>query len=194
VTINKYQSSKEAVETAKEHGFPFGGEADIKNLDDAVGELHEGSRHIRENGDKAWAYNLKEWTWLKEQKTIHYNTCKKYLLNTVEMEIADCHIRLQSIGGHYQADFGESGYSRLVSLTSSNIESYEGLSLYCAYCIGKIAKPNQNGLFKIRPDLIHAVLEALELWCSKKGIDLEWFIKVKMEFNKGRPYLHLEND
>jgi len=178
--MNKKIISIEAYENATSHGFAFD---DVnRNLVEAYGELVEGLEHIKRSGVNAWfgKGDASLFVGFDVGDRSTYNLC---LENTVEMEIADCYIRLMAMCGAEESKFETTALVTGVANQIVKAQSYIDLMQACGERI-----LGSSGFDPI----LHGVCDGIEQWCAKDSIDLEWFVKVKMEYNKDRPYLHLK--
>jgi hypothetical protein len=191
--MNKNQTSAKAYKTAIEHGFKIGGVNTPDNLNNALGELQEGARHIRELGKLAFITSsnsniLKE---LMDSDISHRPNVYNFLLdNTVEMELADTKLRLFTLGHHYKANWSESAYSRDQAAIARTLKTYAELSLHCSKLITNISHFIPDGRLVVESYSINAVIDSIDAWCGKEGINIDWFVDVKMKYNEGREYLH----
>lgn len=194
--MDTMELAKKAVKTATEHGFCFEGKANtVKLLNLVVGELHEGLQHIEERKEFAWAHITETCKWIIKSSADSISTTiyEEYLANTVEMEVADCYIRVLAILGYHNYNTTKEDIdSQTASITAGRLQSFDELVLHCTYIITKVMKANVGGYYHPRISLLLGVLGSLDNWCKSASIDLDWFVSVKMRINETRPYLHIK--
>ncbi len=102
--------------------------------------------------------------------------------NTLEDELADVIIRLLDFAGLKNVDLEKFQ----PKMNVAKLESIKELSLTeFSFFITK------DLTAEIEEDMIIYAIHLIERYASKKfQIDLEWFIKEKMKYNKTRPYKH----
>nr|DAI97827.1 MAG TPA: NTP-PPase-like protein [Caudoviricetes sp.] len=101
--------------------------------------------------------------------------------DTVEDELADAVMRLLDIAGAKGYDFGKPfgcNYSVLVSTAQTFTENI-GSIMGCVMCRSLTAY-----------NRVACTLVQIEWLAEQMGIDLEWHIKHKMQYNASRPYKH----
>ena len=191
--MNLIEVSKQALHTAESHGFKIGGDNLSQNLFDATGEIHEAISHYKTNGEQAWAYNAAHWQWIMslDIAEIESDSIEQYLMNTIEMELADVFIRLLTIGAKYDLDFANSSHSTISVITVEHIESLYDFCGYCQKLIDNIIVRYAEGRVRYRLENITSVLNVIEAWFDKNGLDLEFFVALKMGYNVTREYKHI---
>lgn len=104
-----------------------------------------------------------------------------YIKDSVGDELADAAIRLLDIAGAYNWSFNKpivGGYSCIVSVQNSFTENIGGIM--ASVCNRALASYDR---------VIYSFL-LIGLYAKLIGIDLEWHIKHKMQYNANRPYKH----
>lgn len=176
--LNKLRD--EAYETAKAHGWHDEEYSDEHWLMLIITEIAEAVQ-----ADRKGRYAHKELfdTDEKDENVWAFNF-ESYIKNRVEDELADIVIRcldlwgLRNLNTYINSDY----------ITTSIINLIESNPLFpeIAY---KICDLITNEILDI-PERIGCIITIVFLYCEKKGIDIEWFIKQKMKYNKLRPFRH----
>lgn len=110
-----------------------------------------------------------------------------YVKDTFEDEIADTVIRLLDFAGAEDILIGE--IKPLMKNIPANVgEALYDLTKYIILIEQEFNKNEVNTL--LLSNYVTITLSMFEGFCKVKGIDLEWHIKSKMEYNKSRPRLH----
>ena len=113
---------------------------------------------------------------------------EQYVKDTFEDEIADTVIRLLDFAGRENIHIG-----KYLMGEFNNVPKNIGKALYDltkgVISIEQEFNNNEENTDKLSNDLT-TLLAMFEGFCKSKGIDLEWHIKSKMEYNKTRPRLH----
>jgi len=188
--MNIKKLSKEAYETVKGY-FPFRKEEAIERVALSLGEVGEALGHIKKCGSMAWAYNIDPWGSIRTDnpEDITEGVYNRYLDKTVEMELADAVLRLLSlIGGSF--DSGEhiniKKKSALHTIACQEVMLCDDVyQLFCALAGYYSRIPRHN---TVNYELITIPIVMIEVWCEKMGINLHWFISVKMRINRGRTW------
>ena len=176
--MNIEKLANQAYDNAVEKGFELTDDRLEENLNKAIGELDEAQRHIDSSGDEAW------------QEVSNYSNMSD-LNNTADMEIIDCYIRLLSIAYSLDIDFKETVISRMASATSKRCYSFPSFSLYITKLISSVISYDITTGVNVSPHLILSAISAIQYWCENvRDVDIWWLVKIKMEYNKTRPYLH----
>jgi hypothetical protein len=196
--IDKKLTAEQCYQTALDNGFKFGDQFIAHNLSDAIGELFEGQRHIRDI-ETPWFYQNEKRESIKSfldnpaQAYWFKVVYREHLENTVEMEIADCYMRMSSIGASLGSNYAPTSLSDYASQQISRCKTYDEFILRCAKWITRITSTPIDGGYSVEPSYVNPVLQGIEAWCDAQNIDLEWFVGIKMRYNLDREYLHGAN-
>ncbi len=174
--MNIKELAKTAHDTCVSKGFVYDNYS--RDLKDAVGELFEGDAWVNRYGCGGWAEFLVSRSNIKslDMDSVIMQYIKD-LNQTVEMEIADCKLRLASLAHGYDKPLEEDMYSRECGEKGRRCETYTDLMLHIMSCVN-----HRNNIM--------GMIDSLDRWCEQNGIDLDWFCRVKLEYNKTRPFLH----
>lgn len=185
--MNYTKLSKEIHENAVNHGFWENNpskEHCLMLILSEVAEALEADRKSRHSAiiqsfdiDLSVAYKH------EDCKGYYKTLFEKNVKNTVEDEMADIIIRLLDLGGALGMDFDKIAPCKYY-------RDFEKFSFCeCAYglCRGlcrEITSVEKRIMFGLR---------YMEMWCEYLKIDIEFFVKHKMQYNAMRPYKHGKN-
>ena len=174
---------KECFDLMVEKGHSF---QDVQMcLNEAIGELHEASKHIRNHKEYAWFYHVDSFGYIMgcDPLGVDKLTYEQLIANTVEMEIADCKLRLLALLGSVGHEFKQTAHHVFVREEMKQLDGFHHFSL----CVTKIiARAWRRGHFA--PVLAELAIEAIDEWCDSHHIDIDWYCEVKHNYNKTREW------
>ena len=181
--LNLYQWAKDSYEVSSSKGFDFSKESYPRLLKEIVGELFEADEHLETLGDGAWFRNsdMYDNIMAKAIPDITDSEVGVVMLNSVEFELADVCLRILSLIGSIDGVVDFSYSSNLLG-----VESFDSLLLRVAKIVTSVECVGD--VFMAR-GLVQA-LGVVVNWCKGEGINLQWCMKVKLNYNRNRPYLH----
>ena len=121
----------------------------------------------------------------EKMKAEHWKHCfKTFIKDSVEDEMADVCIRLFDLAGLVGAKIPESGNFEMCP--EERVDVFTGKTFSCtAFELCKILSYGKM------PDLtISYALTFMRSWAKMEGIDLQWHIEHKMQYNEMRGPLH----
>lgn len=169
--MNYNEYSKKAYENAVAHGFFDADHGDEHYLMLVVTEIAEAVEADRKN--------------MRADKPRHLEDVKgrayeAFYKDNLEDELADVAIRLFTLAGKHCIDF-------------SKIAPCRYFRAYKAFGFAENAFALCKGLGKDKIALVKRIQFAIEYvfnWAKALNIDLEWYVKAKMQYNQSRPMLH----
>jgi len=180
--LNIYQWAKDSYEVTSSKGFSFSKDNYPALLKEIIGELFEADGHIAKVGDGAWFRNSDSCAYIKSKPIpmITNDEVESLMLDTVEFEVGDACLRILSFIGSINGvvDFSYSNTPVSDSFDSMLLRVARVVS--CVECLDSVYMA--RGLVQALGIMVN--------WCRSESIDLEWVLKVKMNYNRTRPYLH----
>lgn len=104
-----------------------------------------------------------------------------YIKNTVEDELADVVIRCLDLAGLKKIDFRYADILLSEGAREVQVPFPELMYMACE----EITYHGYD-----LTERLNELVAGIIAYCNKKGIDIEWFIKQKMKYNKLRPFRH----
>ena len=187
---------KRAYEPVKHLYTGFTGQSVPFLINEAIGELHEALQHYYKHKEQAWAYEVDSWGYIRVNNPLDV-TRKDYELflhNTVEMELADTVLRLASLAQwaslNLNADIPckHSAISTIQCRKIERVQTLDELVLILTNTISRIAYFDVERGFHYRWEFLTTAICMIDTWCDTQHIDLDWFINVKIEYNKIREW------
>lgn len=172
--MNLNELRDEAYKTAIEHGWHEKEYSREHWLCLVISELMEAVEADRK-GLHADRKGYETWTGTSEEN-YPYMT---YIKDSVEDELADACIRLLDFAGLTNYELEDPDYEDNLTEDYSDLSFTESMYRICIYITDNYYKYH-----------ISCILEEIFAFCKDRGIDILWFIKVKMEYNKSREYKH----
>lgn len=184
--MNLNELRDEAYSIAKANGWHEEEHSDSHWLMLIITEIAEAVQADRKNlyADMA---KFKEWQWnslplSKKHIRRFREDFKAYIKNTVEDELADIVIRCLDLAGLREINID---IPKLLSESNFAVTFCMSFTEFChSLCCWLLAL---NVSLKER---IIQVLERIFLYCKSKDIDLDFFIRTKMKYNRLRGYRH----
>jgi hypothetical protein len=181
------EQAKESFDIAVDHGF-------LPEIEDIVGALEAINGEMVEcvecEGDLNSSPHYDGIVALVPSEINAY-TYEKMLAHTPEMELADVALRGATLAHYYKSSFKDSAATSLVDIDVCGMSTIHQLKFYIGQLVAKCLKwDSATTSYKVNPDNIYLIIHAVEKWCCKQGIDINWFVQVKMNYNKQREYLH----
>ena len=186
--MNFDELAQEAFATAKAHGWHDTEQSDEHWLMLIITEIAEAVQADRKDKHadvaKFKEYQTYYGTFLpsEEIRTIRFREdFEAYIKNSVEDELSDVVIRCLDLAGLRGIDLTE--VNELLSNGMKDInETFPEVMYYlCSF----ISSEEQ-----ILDDKLNYCMALIIGYCKQKYIDIEWFIKQKMKYNKLRPFRH----
>ena len=178
--------AKEAYESAKERGFHTEKHTDGHWYMLVVCELAEAVEADRKG---RWVENRKEYERLKGicDESVHAHLFEIHIKDTVEDELADAVIRLLDYAGMDGVDIGKRMNEVFDDEEFEDYKGYETLKKDDRVFTEKVYEIIQTFMFDSYIEFF-----LIDIFRLAKGynVDLMWFIREKMEYNKQRAYLH----
>lgn len=122
---------------------------------------------------------------------------EEYIKGTIEDEAADIAIRIMDcIGGFFQEY--KPGWSHEYQAAQSSLPLYKGqdpdnVGEWMLAISHKCSSGRLHYLQRNKAEALEEYFDALsavEKFCEKFGIDLDWHIEIKMAYNQTRPHKH----
>ena len=178
--------AKEAYESAKERGFHTEKHKDGHWFMMVVCELAEAVEADRKG---RWVENRKEYERLKRicDESIHAHLFEIHIKDTVEDELADAVIRLLDYAGMDGVDIGKRMNEVFDDEEFEDYKGYETLKKDDRVFTEKVYEIIQTFMFDSYIEFF--MIDIFEL-ARSYNVDLMWFVREKMEYNKQRAYLH----
>lgn len=173
--------AKEAYESAKERGFHTEKHPDGHWFMLVVCELAEAVEADRKG---RWVENREEYERLKGicDESIHAHLFEIHIKDTVEDELADAVIRLLDYAGVKDMTISR----KVIDLYYAK-EDYEPVKEDNKSFVEKVFEVVQ--MFLMDEYIEYAISDIFRL-AKGYNVDLMWFIREKLEYNKQRAYLH----
>ena len=178
--------AKEAYESAKERGFHTEKHTDGHWFMLVVCELAEAVEADRKG---RWVEDRKEYERLKGicDEDVHAHLFEIHIKDTVEDEMADAVIRLLDYAGMNGVDIGKRMNEVFDDEEFEDYKGYETLKKDDRLFTEKVYEIIQAFMFDSYIEFF--LIDIFEL-ARSYNIDLMWFIREKLEYNKQRAYLH----
>lgn len=181
--LNYNELSKKAHETAKKHGFwqiKLSDEHCLMLICTEIAEIIEADRKGK-RAQVAMFDKEKETPQALGHKDEHRRYCfELFVKDTVEDEFADTFIRLCDLAGELEIDFRKMNPCRYhrafdrFTMTENAFGLVKGLS---------------KGQINIHKR-VQFGLDYIVRWAENEGINLDWHVRHKMQYNESRPQLH----
>ena len=170
--------AKEAFESAKERGFHTEKHTDGHLFMLVVCELAEAVEADRKG---RWVENRKEYERLKGicDESVHAHLFEIHIKDTVEAELADAVSRLLDYAGMESLDLD----GKLKGCEDDYVPLKDEQKTFAERVYDVLQE------FVFEEYVVFAIADIFDL-AKSYNIDLMWFIREKMEYNKQRAYLH----
>ena len=180
--MNINELRNEAYSIAKANGWHEEEHSDSHWLMLIITEIAEAVQADRDNRHADVA-KFKEWQGnslpLSEETRIRRfkEDFEAYIKNTVEDELSDVVIRCLDLAGLRKVELPP------IRVGHSNIRMD-----FTAFCFNTV---HVVAMTKVPlGERLENIIERMFVYCEFKNIDIEWFIRQKMKYNKLRPYKH----
>ena len=167
--MNWNKEAKLSYETAIKNGFKFDSIEKLKI--DIVGEFDEALAH----GENWFQGSDHEESimWL-DPEFVCVDTYLGYLAETPEMELIDVILRTASVAYKVNLNLSPCRFSELAVNRIDECKTIEDLKFICESLL------SLNHYF--------AVIDCVYQWMKLRGINVDWFLRVKQNYNKVRVY------